>query len=914
MKFYSYLYLPISVMLIASAVFSSCTDVTDELHLDEQQAALLGTAVNFSVSMADPFQTRTTYQENGTFNEQDMMRIYRQCWDKTSGTWGEDAYRTYYYYTQYATGTNIILERDWRIFGPAQLNDNTPNKNRRTGYNSTADAYHDVGTFTQTEADSLTWDDGRTIRFRAWSRSNYDNCLYASESDTLRYYPDYCVAEWVNVSGPTISIPLVLKHLGSRIGFSPISGNQLHMVEICTDWQDYKWKDNSDEHSEDTSTSESKKPDEQAKAECAEVLAAYNRMCMPAGVEEDDKGHFVLKSFLKDQYKVENLNHLEDKTGIFYSYGENTNSYIKTNVKRPMFGNVNGSSYLITIPYDMSNESTQGDVITLPACTRFRVYVRDINNGDHHGTGGFEGKYHIFTLSDIKETDASGNVVSKYPNGLEMLPGYSYKFNVGYLYDKFTITPVNELSWDLQNTQSGTLTNQAVVPDDFPTTGYTWWKQAIADAIPTGNDDYNPVFHISTLHEFMEFIRLVNGEAAINTNPLYHLVHHYDETPSGLKVPVYGWSTVNDQRRPQWITKEEAEAEGYLFYEHYYPIMGDRGAYSEEDYLRGPFSFYDGTLHLQFEVNLENDLDLNDWLIDAIGNKATTPFMGNFNGNNHVLSNVNVQGEALFANILSATVRNLQIRSTHATTLVGSGTVDTRANYIVGISMQAPTVTNSIARSLIGQAYVVGCIHQSDYKGNSGALVGTADELAMSGCMQAASGITGGALLSAYAAGADAFFAPRLEHSKMVASEVYSQRPTWSNFMCNYYDTELSPGTTAVGGVADDYSLWEYIRGRKSHILKAKNDNFIGEEMPLEVFFSDSTRVAEYYGLAPWKAMNYAIMKYNREHAEYRCDAHYVSNSNGYGHQYPVLVAGAAGSGDGTGLNYDKIDPLKQTN
>lgn len=923
MKLHTYIHnLSLMSALLACTVVTSCADDADlPLPLTPQQQLLLGRSVDFNVSMADPFQTRTTWIENGTFNEQDLMRIHRQYF-LDDGTWGEESYRTYYYYTKYAQGTNVVLEKDWRVYPD------------RKGWNLLADPQHDHAankTFVQNESDSITWDDGRTLRFRAWSRSNYANCLPNSESNKEYYYPDFCVSDWVNVSGPTLSIPLVMKHLGSRIAFSPLQGNQLYKVEICTEWEDYRWSDNSDVENNDTHETESGKSEAQAKAECNEVLAAYYRMCLPGGVAEDAKHQLILKALTQNGYATQsNFDHLEDQPdNIFYHYGQQSNAWIKDNVQHPVFGKVNGSCYLITVPYDMSNESTQGDIITLPACTRFRIYVRDVNNGDNFGTGGYEGKYHIFNLSDIVELGSDGNPVldagkpkPKYPNGLEMLPGYSYKFNVGYLYDKFSITSSDNFSWDQQDSQSGEMEIRTVHQSDYPTTGYTWWKDAIANAIPKDKEDYIPTFTIHNEHEFIEFLKLVNGTAALKTSGLYRLVDHYDEGPDGTKTPVYGWSRTNDQRRPDWVTREEAEAEGYLFYQHYYPVMGDTKAYSDEDYLRGPFSFYDGTFGLHFDVNLAADLNLADWLLNAsIGASPETPFMGNFNGNNHEISNVYVQGEALFGNISSAMIRNLRIRSTHPTALVGTGTVTNTPVYITGISVQAPSTTNSIAQSLTGTSFVVGCIHQSNYVGDqSKALVGVADNLAMYGCMQAAAVTSSGALLGSYPAVAEGenqvqFFAPMLRVSQMIANEQYDARPTWGPFMCNYYDTELSPSANAVSNIADDYSPWEYIRGRHSHILKAKNDLFIDEEeMPLETFFADPVRVEEFYGLAPWKAMNYAIRKYNLDHPSQMCDAHYESNTTGYSHQYPVLVSKAPGAGDGTGLNYDKLNPLAQPN
>ncbi|MGN1255497.1 MAG: hypothetical protein ACI4T9_13025 [Prevotella sp.] len=66
----------------------------------------------------------------------------------------------------------------------------------------------------------------------------------------------------------------------------------------------------------------------------------------------------------------------------------------------------------------------------------------------------------------------------------------------------------------------------------------------------------------------------------------------------------------------------------------------------------------------------------------------------------------------------------------------------------------------------------------------------------------------------------------------------------------------------------------------------------------------------EYYGVAPWKAMNYAILKYNTSDvgSAYPCNAHFVNNSTGYRHVYPTLTSGAPDS------EYSKWDVTKQNN
>ena len=148
-----------TIYLIAAAVFAACTADDFGWQLTPQQEGLIGQGVSFSATMADPFVTRTTYHPDGSFNEGDQMRIFRQYATDESGTTfnaATEIFRTYYYKMNYAAGT-ISLNNDW------------------------LPAYEDLGklksdapgsTSTQTSADSLTWENGRTVRFRAWGRSN----------------------------------------------------------------------------------------------------------------------------------------------------------------------------------------------------------------------------------------------------------------------------------------------------------------------------------------------------------------------------------------------------------------------------------------------------------------------------------------------------------------------------------------------------------------------------------------------------------------------------------------------------------------------------------------------------------------------------------------------------------------------
>ena len=248
--------------------------------------------------------------------------------------------------------------------------------------------------------------------------------------------------------------------------------------------------------------------------------------------------------------------------------------------------------------------------------------------------------------------------------------------------------------------------------------------------------------------------------------------------------------------------------------------------------------------------------------------------------------------------MMDGAISNLKIESTHPTcllnTAVASGTTGWGC-YIAGISMLCPSTGNSIATSLTGASYVVGCIHVGDA---GGALVGSANNLTMLGCMQAAAGIPekSGALLGGYASGAKAFFAPQSKDNL-----------SWGSFMCNYYDVEKSPMTNAVGRTADAYLPQQYIRGRKSHILKAKNDYLLGAKDDYDKLTANMK--LEIYGLAPWKAMNYAIAKYNASKTgqSYPCEMQYKASETGYSHLYPALVSGAP-------TLDEKANPLKQNN
>ena len=914
-------------------LLTACSEDIDQTTPTEVRYDLIGRAINFNASMADPFVTRSYQRHNGVFNEDDRMIIYRQYSDDGGHTFDpeSESYRIYWLHSKQATGTSISLNEEWLPKAGEK------GWNPKTGKWAEDYPSDRRGEFTQEDDDSLTWDNGKTVRFRAWSRSNLNNSIArsastSSSSEDVRtsarnqYYPDFCISDWVTVSGPTEQVPLTLKHQGCRIGFIPRSGNELVKAEICIEKvEDYRWADNSTDLGHDNASSEHGKSLTQAQAELSAVQAVYNQMCMPAGV---DLEHSVLTAMSNDRWnnKATDLSEIKLLTEAdgAVKIGTKTPGEITSGVKRPQFStNFDGRLYMVTIPYDMSSDEHKGEALKLPACTRFRIYLRDTNNGDAANTSGYEGQYHIFSLADVK--DRSGNYL--FTDGMELRPGYSYTFSVGYHYDHFDITPADDFRWTEDTPENGVRTDEA---NPIATTrSYQWWKDAIKKAIPTGLEEFEPVFKISSEEEFLEFISLVNGTAPLRTDGLTQMPRPektYDKDHLVLKSD-YRWyrSTDIDAKGrivsgADSVTHAVAEAEGYIFYEHYHPANGDQAAYSREDYLRGAYSFYDQSLNRHFPVYLTADLDFRDQRIDPVGKLTTTPFRGIFDGYDeekgkiHTIKNIYVDGGYMFKYCNDVAIRNLWIETTHDFMLLDQSSAMKSSGYgayIVGVSIKAPSSGNPLARSILGSSYVTGCIYQGRA---GGALIGEADNLSMYGCMMAASGLASGsgALLGSYATGSTPFFTPQT-----------AEKLTWGRFMGNYYDKTLSPGTTAVGGVTDDYRPQEYIRGSESWILKAKNDNMISGEIPYEKL--ENRLKIGYYGLAPWKAMNYAIYEYNLVGEELirqggipmNCKMHYVNDGTGFANVYPWMKYGEPNSTfDETGYrgNYTSLNLLEQLN
>lgn len=906
------------IFYIALALsLASCTD--DEATVPDVSTsgdpALLGRRVSFSAAMADAFQTRVTRRHDGSFNEGDIMTIYRQYSEDGGTTFRSDteAWRTYSLLTTYATGTSITLDVDWLPLA-GMYGSNTPGT-----------------TFTQTDADSLTWDNGKTVRFRSWSRSNLAGAFeYKSKG---YYYPDYSISDWVTVSGPTMDIPLTLRHQGCRIGFIPKGGNQLSRAEICTEWEDYLWADNNTDSDHDEAATEHGKTEAQAKAECAQVKAVFDRMCMPSGVDIESS---LLTTLTKDLYDATTdfrfISHKTEAEGMV-KFGTKTPEYIAENVQHPVFAQNDGRLYLVTVPYDMSNAAgTQGETLRLPACTRIRVWLYDVNDGDRRQTSGEEANYHIFTLSDIcKEVTTTDPVTGEtvtteeplFPDGLELAAGVSYLFSVGYHYNQFTITPADSFSWDEQDAENGVATNEHKGHSNQYT--YKWWQEAIEKAIPkSSGESYNPVFHIKTQQEFLEFIRLVNGTATNKTSGYTQVLDPAFDKDTQPTDADYLWFHSGDidekgnvRKGAKAVSREAMEEEGYIFYQHYHPANADQAAYAREDYLRGPYSFFDENLNRHFTVCLDRDLDLYDWPLTTIGNETVTltsskshPFRGVFEGNMHKLTNVYMSGAGnyLFGHCFDAVVRNLRIETTHPFQLINVAEANDALSgfgaYVVGVSIKAPATGCPIANKLKGASYVVGCFFEGKA---TGAMVGEADNLTMLGNMFTGRE-AGASLLGKYSSGATPFFAPQT-----------TAKVQWGRFMVNYYEEGPLDNHYAVGGTTtDNYRPQEYIRGVFPHVLKAKNDNMLADDVPWEML-KEVTLQKGFYGLAPWKAMNYAIWMWNKSDIGKNnpCLGHYVNNSTGYVHRLPELVEGAPDSDeDATGYRgkYESLNVLEQNN
>ena len=859
-------------IIAALSLVTACTADDDWLkNATEEQKSLLGRAINFDASVADAFTSRATYNGDGSFNEGDVMTIYRQFSNDGGATFDtvHEAYRVYYYKAHRAANTNILLKTEWAIMTGQYGSDGTAD-----------DVPADRKPFVQQESDTLTWEDGRTVRFRAWAISN----LAGSYGRASTFYPDFTISDYVHASGPTLSIPLSLRHMGFRVGFTPYPGNQISRIELCLDPADYMREDNAGSSQADE---QDKLSPEEAAEVAADVRAAYYRMCMPGGVDIEK---YHLKAMTKAFFNGGDFEHIvsaanQDK---MISFGKKSAAEIDSLAQRPTFINNNGTFYSIAIPYDMSTEN-YGEPIKLPGKARFKVWLRDVNSGDTGGSSSEENEYHIFSLSDIK--NAKGE--SLFANGMTFFAGYSHMFTVGYHYGKFTVDINPSFSWVEQDLKGGNFTDVPNTPGSTETP-YKWWTDAINTAIDSAlyhNQTFDPQFKISSVKEFIELINLVNGTAAkhegrLTSTARFSKTWDYENKcwnreaiinpDNGLNQWWYDPYNVTNAEKGDtiWVTHDTAAEKGYIFFKHYFPPDGDKPAYTSEDYLNGPYSFYSAIMKSSFKIKLTQDLDFGDYrLYDGVGKSAEAKFQGIFDGQMHTISNVNMASGYLFPYTEGAAITNLKLTGNHPLGVVNEGTT----TKIAGIAsyVPAPSSGNSLAVELTGSSYVAGCIHHSESVNDKpGALVGSANDLHMWGCMQTSAGISGGALVATS------------------ATNLAPQDPNdlkWGRCMCNYYDVTESPDANAVGTVTDTYAVQEYIRGSRTYILCAVNDN----KLPADAYQNlPDNRKKDIYGLAPWKAMNYGIHQYNNSVAgKAPCNAHYEAITAGYSHLYPLLKA-----------------------
>lgn len=925
-------------------MLSACEEdvLTKDITLTPEQQELIGTAINFQPYVDNFVTTRKADSPNheGGFNTGDLMYLYRQYYDEEEGWVYKNPPGTVYMYTDLNNGETGIFEREsWKVYE----NKTFRFYDKEELYNNVESQYFDpyIASNKQKHSyykrlekgDSITWESGVTVRFRAWVLSKLANNL-ADESGapgqiTSVSYPDYMVCDWVTVSGPTEYIPMSMRHLGCRLGFYPVEDNQFTKIEISTDPADYMREDNADTNANDAldkhpaATDPANPEDNTAEWCAANVKDVYERMCWPGGVDMDDLSLMTCK---KDEYTgtIKHGTLSEEKIKEKDANGEFV-------IKHAAFtASVDSRFYMITIPYDMSNNPEKKDKpLVLPPYTRFRVWLRDVNNGDRGEVGSSESDYHIFRLSDVMKRNTNGSSdtsVHPFANGLTMYPGYSFTFYVGYHYNQIKVYAEDSFSWKDEPLDPVTSVDQTANPFDQAAVGeylstrdcYGWWKEALTAACNSGysGQGYAPEFEIENEKELNEFANLVNGNFRTGPAIFKEWVDVLDAEGNVVKnddgtvrqeLKWYTGTHVNGDGsiEKDYVEKEVLEDMGYLFYDSYTRSVPGVPAKIEEDYLKEPYSFFDNQFKLRWTVNLKNDIDLEDRLLTPIGASAH-PFCGSFNGNGNCLTNVFMNGETLFGYVQSSNIMNLRLESTHPLSI--SGTCDN--SRILGCSVIAPSTKGTLADATKGVCYFVGCIHVGDSKNvplvnNSGDSSRQQDlnnlekqSFKMYGCMQAASGISGAAL-----AKVDVW--PKANSGELVPfifavpDTVELNKVGWNDVACNYYDMELSKAAKAYQlplssyMLSSDFHRLQYIRGAKTHVLCAKDDFLIDNLTKWDKVDPKE----EFYGVAPWRAMNFGIWMYNQNSRdEDKCLMHYENTSTlGYSHKYPILKTGEPG-------------------
>lgn len=932
-------------LILAACQSDEVVDIFDvNQELEGGDLSLIGTAVNFQ-PYTDGFSTRANgnWLHNGEFNTGDLMYIYRQFWINNQWTYDTPPGTLYKYIDKYNGVTGIFDRSSWKPFENKWFcftDEKYTNPDTSQGTSGTNKQWsgtswennHNSYAKKLSANDSIIWESGKTVRFRAWILSNLGNNLNDLDNGNPGFksivYPDYLVCDWVTVAGPTEHIPMAMRHLGCRLAFSPREYNVFTKIELCTDPEDYERDDNAD------STPGADEKDKVIKDDDGKVITAaeaaanvkkvFEQMCWPAGVDIDDMSLTIC-----------------DKNNVNTKYSQKTLSPedIASNVKRPVFDDVSSTSrwYMLTTPYDMSKAETYGEPLHLPNYTRFKIWLRDVN-----GSNTTENEYHIFSLSDAKKVEIingseywRNEPASFVGKGINLMAGDSYLFYVGYHHNKLEVWAADTgMSWDEQDNHLGDATAEDERHGQDPTGHYTWFSKAISMACESTKSSgaYQPEFIIKDPYEFWEFIKLVNGEfkkgpsegpngtteGAIPNDRL--LKKKVTVKPDGTReVEWYKYT------EDQIIPKAELEEEGYIFYDTYTPAIGTQPSVIEEDYLKEPYTFYNELLGRHWTVKLTADLDLRDYSRESIGQyntnnpSSSTYFAGYFNGDGHTIKNIYCHDQSLFGYVKDGIISNLKLESTYQLNVVDKCS-NTR---LLGVSLKAP---GSLAKNASGTCYFVGCIHEGDSNGQP--LVEYGERVYMYGCMQAA--------FKANGSGNPALGiidGTNLDNGTTVLYEMIDERdasyPWWGNIACNYYDTDLWKGAKAFTiqnfknsdgyniatktvprnvvkdadgykydtGTIKNYSSIhrkQYIRGVPTDIMCAKTDFLIDAQTK----WSSLTPLQriEIYGVAPWKAMNYAIYRYNYgvgnsdANKPFRCVMHYEVNDVGFNNRYPVLL------------------------
>lgn len=903
-----------TIILFTLCVLSGCNDdLTDDV-LSPEQRELIGTAVNFE-PYVDVFQTRVktptgnSNNHEGGFNANDMMYIYRQYWDETQSKWVyKNPPGTIYKYTDVNLGESGVFDKtSWRVYEGKTFKFYDPEytNNESNRYDTSLSSEQQEHSYLKKleKGDSITWESGSTVRFRAWALSRMGNNLAdkAGEPGVPQSinYPDYMVSDWVTVSGPTETIPIAMRHLGCRLGFIPRDDNQFVKIEISTDPADYMRDDNAQSDADDAldkhpaATNPSNPEVNSAEWCAAQVADAFDRMCWPAGVDMETLS--LLTCAVNNEQTKYSYNSPELTNDFIKAKTKNADgSYTYTNVKHAQFYSSSDSRYyLVSIPYDMVTK----EPITLPPFTRFRVWLRDVNNGDagtseNEGFSTSENRYHIFQLSDVKK---SGTNELAFPDGITMLSGHSSTFAVGYHYGHtLEIWAEDSFSWDECPLDPTTSTDEHKSEDEPFAYSYSWWKSAITAACNNAKQGkaYKPEFTISDKNQLKELANLVNGSFRTSPEIFKEWVITTDENGKELsrELKWYTGTHVNGDGSVEkdYVDKTYLEAMGYVFYDKYTPSIADRPATVEEDYLQAPFNFYDDQVKSRWTVTLAADIDLKDWKLPSIGS-ADNPFCGYFDGAGYTLSNLFMNNGLLFGYAKNGTIANLLLQSTHPLSITGT----CENERVIGCSVIAPSTTATLANKTLGYCYFVGCFHQGR---SSSPLVNDSQDLGfeMYGCMQVNDGIASGSAALANITTSESIVA-------RISDDVEHDDIKWGKVSCNYYDTELSPGAVAFHTPSGNLSYFhrlQYIRGSKTHILCAKNDFLIDSKTEWDKL--EQERKDELYGVAPWRAMNYGIVVYNSTVREdiNRCKMHYEPASTvGYVHLYPELKSDVPASG-----------------